>query len=235
MTEYRCTFQQGSLYMENFGTSSSPDDSGYTLKQYRIASFLAQITIYYNLIEGIVSVFFGITDETLSLFGFGADSFVEVLSGIGILNMVHRMRLNPDADPGIFEKRALRITGIAFSTLTVSLFLTAGINLYQKHEPVTTFWGIIVAVISIFTMWALIHFKVKIGTRLNSDAILEDANCTKVCLYLSFTLLISSLGYELTGIGGIDSLGAIVIAIFAFREGKESFEKARDISSRCEH
>ena len=212
------------------GISTSPSSPAVTqlkLSQYKRASLLAQITIFYNLIEGIVSVFLGVTDETLSLFGFGADSFVEVLSGIGIWNMVRRMRHNPNADPGLFEKRALRITGTAFYILTVALIIAAGINIYQKHRPVTTFWGIIIAAISIFTMWALIYFKVKIGKQLSSDAILEDANCTKACLYLSFTLLAASVGFELTGIGGIDSLGAIVIAIFSFREGKESFEKAR--------
>ena len=67
----------------------------------------------------------------------------------------------------------------------------------------------------------------KIGRQLNSEAILQDANCTKTCLYLSFVLLLASIGYELTGIGGIDSLGAILIALFSFREGRESFEKAR--------
>jgi len=205
------------------------------LKQYKRASLLAQITIFYNLIEGMVSVFFGVTDETLSLFGFGIDSFVEVLSGIGIWNMVRRMRRNPEANPGPFEKKALQITGTAFYMLAVGLVITAGISLYQGHRPETTFWGIVIAVISIFTMWALIYFKVKVGKELNSDAILEDANCTKACLYLSFTLLLASLGFALTGIGGIDSIGAILIAIFSFREGRESFEKSRGESCHCDH
>ncbi len=37
---------------------------------------LSRITIVYNLIEGGISIFFGATDETLDLFGFGVDSFV---------------------------------------------------------------------------------------------------------------------------------------------------------------
>ena len=40
--------------------------------------------VFYNLLEGLVSVFLGLEDETLSLLGFGIDSFVEVISGIGI-------------------------------------------------------------------------------------------------------------------------------------------------------
>lgn len=75
------------------------------LKQLQRASLLAQITIFYNLLEGIVSILFGVSDETLSLFGFGIDSFVEVLSGIGIYNMVRKMRLNPDANVDPFEKK----------------------------------------------------------------------------------------------------------------------------------
>ena len=215
--------------------TSFPEVTQIKLNQYRRASLLAQITIFYNLIEGMVSVFFGVTDETLSLFGFGIDSFVEVLSGIGIWNMVRRMRHNPEANPGPFEKKALQITGTAFYILAVGLVIIAGISLYQGHRPETTFWGIVIGVISIFTMCALIYLKVKVGKELNSDAILEDANCTKACLYLSFTLLLASLGFELTGIGGIDSIGAILIAIFSFREGRESFEKSRGESCYCDH
>jgi divalent metal cation (Fe/Co/Zn/Cd) transporter len=216
-------------------TNSFPELTQIKLNQYKRASLLAQITIFYNLIEGMVSVFFGIADETLSLFGFGIDSFVEVLSGMGIWNMVRRMKQNPEANPGPFETNALRITGAAFYILAVGLAISAGINLYQGHRPATTFWGIVVATISIFTMWALIYFKVRVGRQLNSDAILEDANCTKTCLYLSFSLLLASVGFELTGIGGIDSIGAVLIAIFSFREGRESFEKARVESRKCDH
>ena len=215
--------------------NTSPEIKGPKLIHYKRASLLAKITIFYNLLEGIVSVFFGVADETLSLFGFGLDSFVEVLSGIGIWHLVRQMRPNPNINPGPFEKRALRITGTSFFILAAGLVITAVINLFQGHRPETTFWGIVIGVISIFTMWALIYFKVKVGRQLNSDAILEDANCTKTCLYLSLILLLASVGFELTGIGGIDSVGAILIAIFSFREGKECFQKARDESGHCGH
>jgi len=59
------------------------------------AHLLAFITIFYNLLEGLFSIFFGWDDETLSLFGFGLDSFVEVISGVGILHMVVRLQNHP--------------------------------------------------------------------------------------------------------------------------------------------
>ena len=57
-------------------------------KYWRYALWLAFFTIFYNLAEGLVSIYFGIEDEALTLFGFGIDLFIEVMSGVGILAMV---------------------------------------------------------------------------------------------------------------------------------------------------
>ena len=40
-----------------------------------------------------------VENGTLSLFGFGLDSFVEVISGAGIWHMVRRQRENPEQAP----------------------------------------------------------------------------------------------------------------------------------------
>lgn len=201
---------------------------------YKWANILALITIFYNLIEGIVSVFFGLKDETIALFGFGIDSFVEVISGVGIWHMIRRLRSNNNINPDRFEQQALRITGTAFYILTFGLTVVAVVNLIQRHKPETTLWGIVIALVSIFSMWALIYYKLKIGRELNSQAIIADAHCTRACMYLSFVLLLSSIGYELTRIGGLDSIGAILIAWLSYREGRESFQKARgDIVCGC--
>ena len=194
------------------------------------ASALALITIFYNLAEGMVSVFFGFEDGTIALFGFGVDSFVEVISGIGIWHMVKRMRREGVGNRDAFEKTALRITGTAFYILSAGMVITASVNIYQGYKPETTLWGIIVSVISIFCMWVLIHFKVKVGKELNSESILADANCSRVCMWLSVILLLSSAGYELTGIGLMDSLGAAGIAYLSFSEGREAFWKSKGYS-----
>lgn len=193
---------------------------------YKYAVILAIITVFYNLIEGLISVYFGMHDETISLFGFGIDSFVEVISGIGIWHMLIRIK-NKGEERDEFEKTALRITGTAFYVLVAGLVASAIFNIYINHKPETTFWGIVISLISIITMSALIFFKMKVGRALNSKALIADANCTKTCLYLSIILLATSICYELTGFGGIDSAGALLIAYFSFKEGKEAFEKAR--------
>ena len=203
-------------------------------RYWNYALWLAIFTILYNLAEGLIAIFFGISDETLTLFGFGVDSFIEVMSGLGILAMVLRIRQNPDTDRSEFEKTALRITGTSFYVLAVGLGLSAIYNIIIGHKPETTLPGLIISTISIAMMWALVAGKRKVGRELQSMPILADANCTLVCIYMSVVLLASSLIYELTGFGFIDSLGAIGLIYFSYNEGKEAFEKAAGIECSCE-
>ena len=193
---------------------------------FSIAASLAVFTIVYNLGEGLISTWLGYEDESLALFGFGTDSFIEVISGLGIAHMVVRIRRQPESNRDKFERTALRITGFAFYALVFGLVITSVYNIWQGHMPITTFWGVIISSISILVMWFLVVGKRKVGNKLNSEPILADANCTMVCVYMSVILLISSGIYELTGIGYIDSIGTLGLAYFAFKEGKECFEKA---------
>lgn len=193
---------------------------------YKIAFGLAVFTILYNIVEGLISTYLGFEDESLALFGFGADSFIEVISGLGIAHMIIRIQKHPTSNRDTFERTALRITGFAFYALVVALVVTSIYNIWTGHEPITTFYGVVISVISIGVMWGLVVWKKNVGKKLDSDPILADANCTMVCVYMSVILLVSSGIFELTGIGYIDSIGTLGLAYFAFKEGKECFEKA---------
>ena len=201
---------------------------------YNFAFWLAIFTIAYNLLEGLVSVYFGAHDEALTLFGFGVDSFIEVMSGIGILAMVIRIRQHPDTSRGQFERTALRITGWGFYLLAAGLFITAIYNLFTGHKPATTLSGTLISLISIASMWALVTGKRKVGHALNSAPILADANCTMVCIYMSVVLLAASLIYQFTGFGFVDTIGALGLIYFSINEGKESFEKAANAKDCCD-
>ena len=197
------------------------------------AFILSLITIFYNIVEGIISVYFGTGDETLALLGFGVDSFVEVISGIGIAHMILRMRYSKVQSRDSFEKTALKITGTSFYLLTIGIIIGSVFNIINDVKPTTTIPGIVVASISILTMYWLMSSKLKVGKELKSDAIIADANCTKTCFYLSFILLGASGLYELFNIAYFDIIGSLGIAYFAFNEGKEAFEKVKSGNFSC--
>ncbi len=200
---------------------------------YQRANLLAIITIFYNLIEGLASMGLGAADETLALFGFGVDSFIEVISAVGVWHMLGRIRTKGEESRDSFEQRALKITGSSFYILTVGLIASAIISIQQNHKPETTLWGIIISGISISFMWLLIRKKMKVGRALSSPAILADAACSKACLYLSLVLMVASIGYELTGIGSLDAIGALLIAFLSWKEGREAFSKAKGLACSC--
>ena len=199
----------------------------------KFAIILAVITVVYNVFEGLIAVYFGLEDETLALFGFGLDSFVEVISGVGIWHMVLRIQRNEDEHRDHFEKTALKVTGTAFYLLAAGLLITSIYNLITGSRPETTSWGVVIASLSILIMWWLVYNKKKVGREINSDAMIADANCTRVCMQLSFVLLISSLGYEVFQISSIDSLGSLIIGGISYREGREAFEKAANRADCC--
>jgi divalent metal cation (Fe/Co/Zn/Cd) transporter len=195
-------------------------------RDYRIAFFLSLFTIITNLVEGVFSTILGQKDGTLALFGFGLDSFIEVISAVGISMMILRIAKAPESPRTKFEITALKITGVSFYLLTAGLVITAILNLVTKSKPETALSGLIISIISLSVMIFLYVAKLKVGRRLNSDPIIADANCTKTCIYMSLVLLGSSLVYMITGFAFVDIIGAIGIAWFAFGEGRESFEKA---------
>jgi divalent metal cation (Fe/Co/Zn/Cd) transporter len=194
---------------------------------YRTAFWIAVFTVVYNLAEGLVAVYFGRKDGSLTLFGFGVDSFIEMISGFGIAHMVVRIRRAPESDKDGFEKTALRITGTSFYILVVGLVATSVHKFFTGEKPETTLVGIVLSLISIVVMFGLIYAKFSVGRALNSEPIIADAHCTKVCIYMSVVLLLASAVYALTNVAYIDILGSLALAYLSFKEGRESFEKAR--------
>ena len=202
-------------------------------KLYSQAYWLSLFTIFYNIIEGIVSMVLGNTDGTLSLFGFGADSFIEVISGVGIAIMIIRIKQNTTSPKSNFEITALKTTGTAFYLLATGLIAGIVLNIIKHKKPETTLWGVIISLISIVVMVWLMNAKKSVGRKLNSEPIIADANCTKICVYMSLVLLVSSLLYELTGFAYADAVGAAGLAYFSISEGKEAIEKAKGKKCEC--
>lgn len=199
-------------------------------RAYRWALFLAILTVLYNVAEGVVATYFGIRDETLTLFGFGLDSFIETISALGVTQMVLRIRKHPLSEKGRFEVLALRITGWCFYALALILSISAVLNFIEGHQPVSTKAALIIAIISILAMWLLIRAKIRQGKKLDSAPIIADARCNQVCLYMSIILLISSGLWYMWQIPYVDAVGTLGLVYFSVKEGREAFQKARGIN-----
>jgi divalent metal cation (Fe/Co/Zn/Cd) transporter len=147
--------------------------------------------------------------------------------------MILRIKSNPESLKSSFEIRALKITGTAFYLLSAGLLAGIVLNVITGHKPETTIWGVIISLVSIAVMMWLMNAKKRVGKMLNSEPIVADASCTKICIYMSMVLLVSSLVYELTGFAYADVIGAAGLVYFSVSEGREAFEKAKGKECSC--
>ena len=110
-------------------------------KSIRQLLTLTVATLVFNLSTGIISVWYGNTDRSLALSGFGIANFLEIITGIYMIHFYRRMQKNPDiAIRDKFEDTALRLTGILFYMLTAIIVFVAGrIFYFGYHPPNPTF------------------------------------------------------------------------------------------------
>src|SRR5215472_1765440 len=130
-------------------------------------------TIAWNTVEGLVAVASGVIAGSVSLVGFGVDSFIEVASGSALL---WRMSVDSnERDRERNEKRALRIVGICFLLLAAYIGYESASDLWFKRAPEQSIPGIFLACVSLVVMPLLSHAKRKVGRALNSGAMHADA------------------------------------------------------------
>src|SRR5690242_14163665 len=148
---------------------------------------LEYFTIAWNSLEGLVAIAAGALAGSISLVGFGIDSFIEVVSGLVLL-----WRMSVDADIHRRERNerlSLRIVGVCFLALAVYVGYESVSDLITQRVPEHSLSGIILACASLVVMPFLSRAKRKVGDELRSKAMHADAKQTDFCVYLAAILL----------------------------------------------
>jgi divalent metal cation (Fe/Co/Zn/Cd) transporter len=191
---------------------------------------LEYFTIVWNGLEGLVAVIAGVVAGSISLVGFGIDSFIEVTSG---LTLLWRMSVDTDVpDRERNEKRALKIVGICFIGLAAYIAYESVLDLWSRRPPEHSIPGIVLACVSLVAMPLLSRAKRKVGRVLGSTAMHADAKQTEFCTYLSAILLVGLLLNAFLGWWWADPVAALIMVPIIAKEGIEGLQgKACD--DRC--
>lgn len=191
--------------------------------------WLSWFTIIYNVLEGIISIALGVEDVSVSLFGFGVDSFIEVFSALVVLWRFKKEELHTAGLSVEREKVASTIIGTLFLILAVTTAIFSVIQLFGGKHPATTFPGTIISIVSLSFMFFLWNRKKKLGQKLSSSTVLSDAACSFACIKLSMILLLGSgLFFIAPSLWWTDSVAALIMSYFIFNEGKEIRENAKN-------
>lgn len=181
---------------------------------------LEYFTVVWNSLEGIAAVLAGISAGSISLVGFGIDSFIEVISGMALLWRIYadvralrRERL---------ERVALRIVGTCFLVLATYVGYEAVSHLIQRKAPEHSLFGIIVACCSLVVMPQLSRAKRRVASELRSAAMNADAKQTEFCVYLSVIVLGGLLLNALFGLWWTDPAAGLMMVPLILREGVQT-------------
>jgi divalent metal cation (Fe/Co/Zn/Cd) transporter len=185
----------------------------------RTGKRLEYFTIGWNTLEGIVAVIAGALAGSISLVGFGIDSFIEVTSGAALL---WRMSIDANELERVSsEKTALRIVSACFVALSIYIAYGAIADLAAHRAPERSIPGIILAIASLIAMPLLSRAKRRVGSSLNSRAMHADATQTEFCTYLSAILLGGLLLNAALGLWWSDPIAALVMVPLILHEGVE--------------
>lgn len=196
-------------------TALAPERRDVLRRRIRI---VVAITITWNIIEAVVALIAGNADSSAALIGFGLDSIVEVLSAAAVTWQFAA------PDPEKREKAALRVIAVSFFALAAYVSVDAVLSLTGLREPEHSPVGIAIAGLSLIVMPFLSWFERRTGRELGSGSAVADSKQTLICTYLSAALLVGLLLNSLLGWAWADSIAALVIAVFAVREGVEAWQ-----------
>ena len=178
---------------------------------------LEYFTIAWNALEGLVGIGAGLLAGSISLVGFGMDSFIEVTSGAALL---WRMSVDDDLERRErSEKLSLRIVGVCFIALAIYIGYEAISDLARKTAPKHSIPGIVLACVSLVVMPILSRAKKRVGSALGSAAMHADARQTDFCVYLSAILLIGLALNTALGWWWADPFAALVMTPIIAKEG----------------
>ena len=178
---------------------------------------LEYFTIGWNSLEGLVAVAAGVVAGSISLVGFGIDSFIEVTSGSVLL-----WRMSVDADVPRRERnerRALKVVGTCFLFLALYVAYESAMDLWSKRSPEHSIPGMVLACVSLVVMPLLSRAKRRVGRALDSAAMHADAKQTEFCTYLSAILLGGLLLNALFGLWWADPVAALIMVPIIAKEG----------------
>jgi divalent metal cation (Fe/Co/Zn/Cd) transporter len=184
---------------------------------------LAQVTVAYNVLEGVAAITFGLLAGLVSVVGFGVDSGIETASAVLVgLRLAARLR---DGEPDeARERRTLRAVAVTFFLLAAYVTVEGVRSLVGGETPATSVPVVVILVASVVVMPVLAALKRSVGLRLRDPLILADAAETRICVLLSLSTLAGVVAFQLTGAAWLDPVAAFVIAGFAVKEGLEAWE-----------
>ena len=189
------------------------------------------LTIGWNVVEGVVGLTAGIVAGSISLIAFGLDSGIEVSTSLVLM-----WRLAQERRGGCMaehDRRATRAIAVCFGVLAVYVTVEAVAQLTAQRAPDVSIPGIAIAAASLVLMPLLARAKRRLGPVLGSQAVVSEARQTELCAWLSGVVLLGLGANAAFGWWWADPTAALVVAGFAGHETVRTWRAERLEDTCC--
>lgn len=188
--------------------------------------WLAVLTVAWNVVEGVVAITAAVLAGSQALFGFGADSAIESVSGAVLAWRLTAEQRDAERAEEV-EGTALRVIGVSFLLLAAFVGFDAVRALVVQDEPSTSIVGIVLTGVSLVVMPVLAVRKRRVADALASRAAVADSQQTWACAWLSAIVLAGLVLNALLGWWWADPVAALVVVALLVREGREALSAER--------
>jgi len=194
-------------------------------KLTRLAIWLVIITLVYNAIESVISLWLGHDAESILLIGFGLDSLIECSASVAVLiRLLIEARGADEQRVQAAEEFVHRFVGVTFYLLAVFVAFQSSWNLWTQQVPHESIYGILLAVLSLIVMPLIAWANIRAARRLKSTSLEAEAKETLVCAILSLTLLIGLAANAALGWWWADPVAALLMIPWLIKEGSATFK-----------
>ena len=180
---------------------------------------LEYATIAWNVTEAFLTIALGIAAGSIALVAFGLDSIIEVFAS----SVVVWHERHPQ---GHRTRRSLQLIGASFVVLAGFLAVGAIARLAAGAVPDESPFGIAYLALTVVVMFSLARAKGATGRALDSEPLMAEARVTYLDAALAAAVLASLVLFAAFEWWWVDAVAALVVAVAALSEGRESFREA---------
>ncbi len=202
-----------------------------TASRYREAIFASWIAFFVNLLLGILKLFVGIAVASSAMIADAVNSLGDSLTSLAVLYGLQIAQRPADDEHPYGHTRA---EGIAATNVAVLIILSAAIVGWEalkridSSSPDATWWAIAIAGGNVILKEALFRYKLRVGRRTESAAVLahawdhrSDAICSLAVLSGLLAIYWGGPAYSF-----VDPLAAIIVSLGIIWSGTHLFRSS---------
>jgi divalent metal cation (Fe/Co/Zn/Cd) transporter len=176
------------------------------------------ITILWMCAEALAAIVAAVRAHSVALWGFGADSAIELVSAVVVLLRFKKITW-------VNETTAARSTGLLLFALAAFIMGTSILALTRpRFRPGPSYWGIALLIVAGIVMSWLAARKRRLAARTNSTSLKADAVQSAMCAYLACIALGGLVLNAAFKVSWADPAAALLLLPIILREAWEAIQ-----------